>query len=105
MKNFFMDRCSKDEPRAKGLVWKKLFPFQRKTRKTCWGGGIHPPPMSPSEGYGQTNKADHKFQKDDHQSVGQRHLISQATKNIVWEAMHYNCFHTHSYCNGYRCSG
>ena len=47
LKNFFMDRRPKDEPTAKTLVCKKLFPFPRKIGKTCWGW--HPPPW-PSEG-------------------------------------------------------
>ena len=42
---FFMDRRPKDEPTAKNLVCKKLFPFPRKIGKTC--GAWHPPPPPP----------------------------------------------------------
>ena len=39
MKRFLMDKCPKDEPTAKNLTCKKLFPLPRKIGKTCWGGG------------------------------------------------------------------
>ena len=40
LKNFFMDRCPKDEATAKILFRIEALP--RKTGKTCWGCGIYP---------------------------------------------------------------
>ena len=38
LKNFFMDRCPKDEPTAKNLVWSKSSAhFGEKLEKPVWG--------------------------------------------------------------------
>ena len=44
LKNFFMDRCPKDEPTGKNLVCKKALPISEKNWKNLLGGGIHPSP-------------------------------------------------------------
>ena len=43
LKTFFMDRCPKDEPTAKNLVCKKLFPFPRKIEKNLLGEAASTP--------------------------------------------------------------
>ena len=39
MKNFFMDRCPKDEPTAKSFVYKKVPSILEKNWKNLLGGG------------------------------------------------------------------
>ena len=44
MKIFFMDRCPKDAPTGKNLVYKKALPISQKNWKNLLGGGgINPP--------------------------------------------------------------
>ena len=46
LKNFFMDRCPKDEPTGKNLVCQKALPISEKNWKNLLGGGC----PWPSEG-------------------------------------------------------
>ena len=46
LKNFFMNRCPKDEPIAKNLVCEKALPIPEKNWEILLGGGGWHPPLA-----------------------------------------------------------